>query len=54
MGRIDFEGYRRRVDAFDYRAKRRDVPHDMAELLALSRDIELEDIIIVDSEHYRE
>ena len=51
---MDFDAYKRRVDAFDYRAKRHDVPHDVAELLELSRDIELEDTIIVDHEHYRE
>lgn len=43
-----FEGYRRRLDGFEYRAKRRDVPKDVAVLLELARDIELEDRIILD------
>ena len=43
-----FEGYRRRVDAWEYRAKRRDLPADAARLLALARDIELEERIILD------
>ncbi len=43
-----FEGYRRRVDAWEYRSKRRDVPRDAARLLELVRDIELEDRIILD------
>jgi hypothetical protein len=51
---IDFDGYRRRIDAFDYRARRHDLPHDVVELLALSRDIELSDKIVVDVEQLRE
>lgn len=43
-----FSGYKRRLDAYDYRAKQRDVPRDAASLLALVRDIELEDRIILD------
>lgn len=43
-----FKGYCRRVDGWDYRAKRRDVPHDAATLLELARDIELEERIILD------
>lgn len=43
-----FGGYKRRLEAYDYRAKRNDVPHDAAALLALVRDIELEDRIILD------
>lgn len=43
-----FEGYRRRVDGWEYRGKRRDMPHDAARLLELVRDIELEDRIILD------
>lgn len=43
-----FDGYRRRVDAWEYRGKRRDMPHDAARLLELVRDIELEDRIILD------
>ena len=42
------------MDVFDYRAKRHDMPHDVTELLALSKAIELEDKIIVDVEDYRE
>jgi hypothetical protein len=48
---VEFEAYMRRVDGFDYRAKRRDMPQDIAELLELAREIELEDRIIVDLEH---
>lgn len=54
MGQVDFGGYARRVDAMDYRAKRHDVPHDVVELLELTREIELSDKIIVDREHYSE
>lgn len=43
-----FDGYRRRVDAWEYRAKRRDIPRDAAHLLELARDIELEERIILD------
>lgn len=43
-----FDGYRRRVDALEYRRKHRDVPHDAARLLELARDIELEERIILD------
>lgn len=43
-----FEGYRRRVDAWEYRSKRRDIPRDAERLLELARDIELEDRIILD------
>jgi hypothetical protein len=42
------------VSDCDYRRKRRDVPHDVAELLGLAQAIELEDKIIVDVEDYRE
>jgi hypothetical protein len=52
--RPTFDGYSRRLDVFDYRAKRKDVPHDVDRLLELARDIELEDKIIIDSEDYRE
>jgi hypothetical protein len=51
---VDFRGYQRRLDVFDYRSKRRDLPHDVVELLALSQAIELEDRIIVDVEDNRE
>lgn len=51
MGKVDWAGYRRRLDAFDYRAKRRDMPHDVTELLELVREIELFDTIIVDAEY---
>ncbi len=55
MWLLSFAGYRRHVDdAGDGRLKRRDVPHDVTELLALVRDLEFEDKIIVDSEHYAE
>lgn len=43
-----FGGYKRRLDAYEYQAKRRDVPHDVASLLELARDIELEERIILD------
>lgn len=43
-----FGGYKRRLDAYEYRARRHDVPHDVAALLALARDIELEERIILD------
>ncbi len=48
LARFDFDQYRRRVDGFEYRAKRRDVPRDVALLLELARDIELEERIILD------
>lgn len=54
MGQVDWAGYRRRLDAFEYQPKRRDVPHDVGELLELVREIELSDKIIVDREHYSE
>lgn len=54
MGQVDWAGYRRRLDAFEYRAKRQDVPRDVGELLELVREIELSDKIIVDREHYSE
>jgi hypothetical protein len=43
-----FGGYKRRLDATEYRGKRHDVPRDVARLLELVRDIELEDRIILD------
>lgn len=43
-----FAGYQRRLDVFDYRGKHRDLPRDIGNLLALARDIELEDKIILD------
>lgn len=43
-----FDGYRRRVDAWEYRSKRRDMPRDADRLLELARDIELEERIILD------
>ncbi len=55
MWLLSLAGYRRHVDdAGDGRLKRRDVPHDVAELMELARDIEFEDKIIVDVEHYDE
>lgn len=46
---LDFGQYRRRVDeGLDYRGRRRDTPHDVTALLALARDIELEERIILD------
>lgn len=48
LGNFDFEGYKRRVDGWEYRAKRRDVPRDVARLLELARAIELEDRISLD------
>lgn len=54
MQGMSFDGYARTVADFDYRVRSRDVPHDVAELMALSERIELEDKIIVDVEDYRE
>jgi hypothetical protein len=55
MGRqIDFEGYRRRLDGWDYHAKRHDVPRDMVALRALSDEIDFLQKIIVDREVYGE
>lgn len=48
LGRYDFRGYVRRLDGWEYRAKRLDIPKDSAALLALARDIELEERIILD------
>lgn len=48
MGKIDFAGYRRRLDVDEYRAKRHDVPRDVGVLLELAREIELIDRFIVD------
>ena len=41
MGKIGFDGYQRRLDVFDYRARRNDVPRDMDELMEVSRKVEL-------------
>jgi hypothetical protein len=55
MGRqIDFEQYRRRLDGWDYHAKRHDVPRDIAEMRAASDWIDLLQKIIVDHEVYGE
>lgn len=54
MWRVDFDGYRRRIDGWDFRAVRHDVPRDFGLLLAECDDLELTDKIIVDREHYRE
>ena len=43
-----FDGYRRRVDAWEYRSKQRDLPRDAARLLELAQAIELEERIILD------
>ena len=43
-----FDGYRRRVDAWEYRSKLRDLPRDAARLLELAQAIELEERIILD------
>lgn len=48
-GNFGLDGYRRRIEARGAKLRHRDVPHDVAELLELSRDIELIDRIIVDS-----
>jgi hypothetical protein len=53
-GLLQFDGYCRRLDAFEYRAKRHDVPHDVVQLLGLASDLDLEDKITVDREHYSE
>lgn len=47
-----FGQYLRRLDGFDYRGKRHDVPHDIVELLELSREIEFSDKIIFDVKDY--
>jgi hypothetical protein len=48
--RIDLGGYARRLECFDFRLRRRDLPRDCAGLLALALDIDLEDTIAVDRE----
>lgn len=48
MGNYSFEQYRRRVDALEYRGKRRDMPRDVSRLLELAQAIELEERIILD------
>lgn len=48
MGLLTFGGYKRRLDALEYRAKRHDVPQDAARLLELVRELELDDRIILD------
>ena len=49
MGRLSFEQYRRRLDCWEYRAKRRDVPQDLALLLELNREIEFSDRLTIDT-----
>lgn len=39
-GVIDFDGYRRRLDCFEYQSRRHDVPRDIAQLLAIAYDLE--------------
>lgn len=51
---VDFAAYCRRFDVFDYLAERQALPSDITELLGLAKDVELEDTIIVDHEHYAE
>ncbi len=48
LAKVDFRGYCRRLDGFEYRAKRLDVPRDSARLLELAQVIELEERIILD------
>ncbi len=48
MGKLGFEGYRWFCADFDYQPRRHDLPHDFAELLELSREIELTDKIMLD------
>ena len=48
VSRLSFDQYRRRVDGLEYRRRREDVPRDAGALLALVRDIELEERIIID------
>ena len=50
MPLIDWRGYRRRLDCFEYRPRQRDLPRDVVELMELAREIELTDKIIVDRE----
>jgi len=45
---LGFEGYQWFCADFAYKARRDDLPHDFAELLELSREIELTDKIVVD------
>ncbi len=52
MGQVDYEGYRRRVSDFAFKAKRRDVPRDVERLLELVREVELVDKFIVDREYW--
>ena len=44
----DLNAYKRRLDAFEYRAKHRDLPRDGAELLALALEAEQVARFIVD------
>jgi len=48
MGGLTFDQYRRRIDGWEYRAKLRDVPRDLALLVELTREIELTDRISID------
>jgi hypothetical protein len=46
---VDERGYQRRLDVFEYQPRRRDVPRDIGELLALAREHEeAEEKIILD------
>jgi hypothetical protein len=48
VGQMGFEGYQWFCADFAYKARRDDLPHDLAELLELSREIELMDKIMLD------
>lgn len=49
---VDLGGYRQQVDGErEYRFRHRDTPKDARELMALARDIEWEDKIILDRSH---
>jgi len=48
---VTLKAYGRWVDVYDYPTKRRDLPHDIALLLELARDLERQDEIIVDAEY---
>ena len=51
MRDVTLKAYGRWVDVYDYPTKRRDLPHDIALLLELARDLERQDEIIVDAEY---
>ena len=49
-GWLTLAQYVRRLDGFEYRRQRTDLPHDSRELLRLAESIDLGERIIVDAE----